>query len=255
MDFNKLFEVFKNRCKTVNTFIRTKIGRNIFLVAVAVFLLMFIAPLFQGAVGAALIGCVASPLTIMVWRRYDKRHAVVPAVFLSAVMVADMLMYHTLSIAVCLLVAVVCTLAVAIHPAFEPIMKIEDTMYYYLACGGVCVAVVVLASLLILLVSIAWWLFCLFLFVALVALFFTVVLSTAAYTATDDKRQQRKKQRKERYDDTQYDFDTFAQDIGFKSEYQSLSNRNSSKNNSFERDEVTVAPKKRKNEPLYYDVD
>lgn len=263
MDFYKLFDVFKNRCKTVNTFIRTKTGRNLFLAAVAVFLLMFVAPLFQGAVGAALMGCVASPLTVMIWRRYDYRHAIVPAVFFCAVMILDMIIYHTLSIAVCLLVAVVCTLTVAIHPAFESIMKIKDIMYYCLACGGVCVGIVVLASMLILLVSIAWWLFCLFLFIAIVVLFFTVVLSTAAYTATDDKRQQRKKQRKEDYgDDARYNFDTFAQDIGLKNEYQSRENRRVSNrynsrsyDNSHENDEVTVTPKKNRYEPLYYDVD
>lgn len=251
MDFNKLFEIFRNKCKTISKFTNTKTGRNLFLISCAVFVILFIAPLFHGAVGASLIGCVASPLTVMIWRRHDSEHAVVPAVFFSIPMIIDMILYLNLSTAVCMLVSSACTLFVAIHPVFGFVSKIEDNMYAYLACGGVCVGIVVLASLLILLVSIAWWLFCLFLFIALVAVFFSVVLSTAAYTATDGKRQQRKKERRQ-YDveAKDYDFDTFAEDIGLKNErFHHQRNRNYESNN------VSVRPRKRKDDPLFYDVD
>lgn len=253
MDFLNLFNIFKERCVSVQGFVRTKYGRNLFLVAVAVFVLLFFAPLFQGAVGAALIGCVAAPLTVMVWRRHDKRHCIVPAVFLCIPMILDMIIYHTLSIAVCMLVAIVATLAVSMHPGFEFVIKIQDSMYAYLAAGGVCAAVVAIASLLILLVSIAWWLFCLLLFFAVIAIFFTVVLSTAAYTATDVKRQQRKKQKREENADAvlyDYDLDTFAQDIGLINETDPDVKK--SVQNTAEVPRVSRRPK---SEQLYYDVD
>ncbi len=247
MDLNNLFDIFKKRCKTVRPFIRTKTGRSLFFVALAVFILLFLAPLFQGTVGAMLFSCVASPMTVLIWRRYDMRHAIVPAVFFCIPMVLDMLIYHTLSVAVCLLIAIVCTVAVAIHPAFSFIHKITDNMYAYLSAGAVCVGIVVLSSLLIVLVSIAWWIFCLLLFLAVVAIFFTVVLSSAAYTATDAKRQERKKQHKEQnLDYDSYDLDTFAQDIGLKYEEDSQSPH---------RPHSVKVQRTRKDEPLFYDAD
>ena len=219
MDFNSLFDAFKSRCSTIHKFTRTKKGRRLLLIACVVFALLLLCPLFQGAVGAALIGCVAAPMTVMAWRRHDFHHAVVPAVFFSAPMVLSMIIYHNIAVAACLLVALVCTLAVSIHPAFDFLRTMKDNMYAYLSMGAVCVGIVVLASLLILLVSVAWWIFCLLLFFAIIAMFFIVVLSSAAYTATDDKRQARKKQlKKDHKDYDSYDLDAFAQDIGLKNE-------------------------------------
>lgn len=253
MGFFNLFTIFKERCKSVQGFVRTKYGRNLFLVAASVFVLLFFAPLFQGAVGAALVSCVAAPLTTMVWRRHDRQHAVVPAVFFCIPMVLDMIIYHTLSIAVCMLVAIVATLAVAMHPSLEFVIKIQDPMYAYLAAGGVCAAVVAITSLLILLVSIAWWLFCLLLFFAVIAVFFTVVLSTAAYTATDAKRQERKKQKREQDADAplyDYDLDTFAQDIGLTNEIDPDFKKSAEPTVHTQR--TARRPKSTK---LYYDVD
>lgn len=247
MDLNNLFDVFKKRCKTIKPFISTKTGRNLAVAFLCVFVLMFVAPLFQGTVGAMLFSCVAAPMIVLLWRRYDMRHAIVPAVFLCIPMILDMLIYHTLSIAVCLLIAIVCTVAVAIHPAFSFIHRLKDNMYAYLFAGAVCVLIVILSSILIVLVSIAWWIFCLLLFLAVVAIFFTVVLSSAAYTATDAKRQARKKQHKEQnLDYDSYDLDTFAQDIGLKYEedYESP-----------QRNHTVTVKKERKNEPLFYDAD
>ncbi len=246
MDFNSLFYAFKSRCSTINKFTKTKIGKRLTLIVGIVFVLLLLCPLFQGAVGAALIGCVATPMTVMAWRRHDFHHAVVPAVFLCVPMVLSMIIYHNISIAACLLVALVCTLAVSIHPVFDFLRTMKDNMYAYLSMGAICVAIVVLSSMLILLVSVAWWIFCLLLFFAIIAMFFIVVLSSAAYTATDDKRQARKKQHKEynlEYDS--YDLDTFAQDIGLK--------------NETDPDAVMKStPKRRRidsDEPLFYDID
>ncbi len=255
MDFNNLMNIFKERCKLSVKFINTKTGRNLFLFAAAVFVLLFFAPLFQGAVGAALVSCVGAPLVVMIWRRKNKETAVVPAIFLCVPMILSMLIYHTLSTAVCLLVAIVCNLILAIHPSFETIINIKDNMYAHLAFGGVCAVTIVLASLLILLVSIAWWLFCLLLFVGLLIVFFSVVLSTAAYTATDDKRQAKKKQQREQNsEDIGYDFDTFAEDIGLKSE-SSRRRRETPKQRSYDNLDVTVEQKRKKKEPLFYDAD
>lgn len=250
MDLNNLFTVFVSRCSTIKKSIRTKMGRNLFIISIVLFVLLFFAPLFQGAVGAALLGCVGAPMVSMIWRRFDSRHAVVPAVFFCIPMIADMLIYRSISVAACLLVAVVGTIATAIHPLFEFVNKIEDNLYAYLSAGGVCVAIVVLASLLILLVSIAWWIFCLILFFAIIALFFTVVLSSAAYTATDDKRQARKKQlRKENLDDGSYDFDVFAKDIGLRNELDPNAHTH-----TYEDTHPNNTPRSKK-EPLFYDID
>lgn len=246
MDFNSLFDAFKSRCSTIGRFMKTKKGKRLSFISCAVFVLLMLCPLFQGAVGAALIGCVAAPMTVMSWRRHDFHHAVVPAVFLCVPMVLSMIIYHNIAVAACLLVALVCTLAVSIHPAFDFLRTMKDNMYAYLSMGGVCVAIVVLASLLILLVSVAWWIFCLLLFFSIIAMFFIVVLSSAAYTATDDKRQARKQQlKKEHIDYDSYDLDVFAQDIGLKNETDPEAFMKSS----------TSKRKRTEDEPLFYDID
>lgn len=248
MDLNNLFENFLRRCKTIKNFTKTQIGQRLGIIAIAVFVLLFFAPLFHEVVGAAIVACVGAIMTVLIWRRYDQGHAVVPAVLFCIPMVLDMLIYHTLSVASCMLVAAVCTLTVSIHPAFEFIVKVKDNLYAYLMAGGVSAAVVVLASLLTLLVSIAWWIFCLILFIAVIAMFFTVVLSTAAYTATDAKRQARKKHHQKHdieYD--KYDLDVFAKDIGIGYETDPVSD-NKIKTKIKEE-------KKASDEQLFYDVD
>lgn len=247
MGFNGILKFFKSRCSTIKTFIRTKKGRNLFLIACLIFVLLFFAPLFHGAVGAALVGCVGAPMLVMIWRRYDRKHVVVPAVFLCIPMIFSMIVYHSISVAMSLLVGVVAVLALAIHPGFAFVAKLEDDLYAYLSAGGVCAVIVVLASLLTLLVSVAWWLFCLFLFFAVIAVFFTVVLSSAAYMATDDKRQARKKQRREEnLDYDSYDIEAFAQDIGLTNELDPDAHIQSDRSNRRKRE---------KEEPLFYDAD
>ncbi len=248
MKSNNLFELFKSRLDTVNTFTRTKTGKKLMWTSVAIFVLMFFAPLFHSTVGATLLGCVGAPMTVLVWRRHDKKHAIVPAVFFCIPMILDMILYLSLTVASCMLVAVVCTLMTAIYPAFSYIRKIEDDMYAYLYAGAVCAVIVVLSSLLTLLVSIAWWLFCLVLFLAFIAIFFSVVLSTAAYTATDAKRQARKKELRQ-YDleESTYDFDVFAKDIGLKRDHSGHSQKTSNSQ--------TPSKRRQNHEKLFYDVD
>lgn len=241
-----LIELFSSRLKTVHTFTSTKIGKRLMWIAVAVFVLMFFAPMFHSTVGATLFGCVGAVMTVLIWRRYDPKHAIVPAVLLCIPMLLNMILYLSLTIATCMLISVVCTLLVSLHPAFSYIRKIKDDMYAYLYAGAVCAVVVILSSLLTLLVSIAWWLFCLVLFVVFVVVFFSVVLSTAAYTATDFKRQKRKKELRE-YDlqESSYDFDVFAHDLGFKRERGSADNDPQS----------TRRRRDHNNDQPYYDVD
>ncbi len=247
MNINRLLEIFVRRCSTIKGFIQTKKGRNLFLIAVLIFVLLFFAPLFQGAVGTALVACVGAEFLVLSWRRFDKRHAVVPAVFFCVPMILDMFIYHTLSIAVCLLVAMVCVLATSIHPVFDNMEKVSDDMYAYLIMGAICVADVILASFFILLVSIAWWIFCLLAFLAVIAIFFTVVLSTAAYTATDAKRQARKKNivQDEEDDDSYYSFDSFE-----------IKEKKHEPIHQKPQRERTVHIRERKDDTkLYYDVD
>lgn len=246
MKSEKPIDIFKSRCNTIHTFTGTKTGRKFLVAAMVVFVLLFVAPLFHDTVGAALVGCVAAPMTILIWRRYDSMHAIVPAAFFCIPMIFDMLIYMSLNTAACMIVAASCTLIVSMHPAFVYIKKIKDDLYSYLYAGCVCAGIVIIASLTILLVSIAWWIFCLVLFAVAVAVFFSVVLSTAAYTATDAKRQQRKKELRQ-YDleESTYDFDIFAQDLGIKREYLS---RNRDEEHSRKRE-------RKKDNQLFYDVD
>lgn len=192
MDFNTLFESFKQKCKTIIPFIKTKKGKWLALSFIAVFILMFFAPSFHNLVGTALIGCVAAPYLVLIWRKFDREHAIVPAVFLCIPMLLDMPIYHKLSIVTCLFVAIVCVLIAALNPMFSFFDNLTDMLYIYLIAGAICVGIVFAASLFVFLVSVAWWIICLVAFLAVIAVFFTVVFSTAAYTATDDKRQKRK---------------------------------------------------------------
>ena len=210
MDFNTLFESFKQKCKTIKPFIKTKIGKRLTLSFIAVFILMFFSPMFHGIVGTALIGCVAAPYLILIWRKFDREHAVVPAVFLCIPMLLDMLIYHNIGVVTCLFVAIVCVLIAALNPIFAFFDRLTDILYIYLIAGVICVGIVFAAFLFVFLVSIAWWIICLVAFLAVIVVFFTVVFSTAAYTATDDKRQNKKTKTQNRMNT--YNFDDKQRD-------------------------------------------
>ena len=243
MDLSNLFDIFKARCNTVHTFTRTKTGRKFLIASLITFILLFLAPLFHGSVGATLVGSVVAPMIVILWRRYDTKHAIVPAVVFAIPMLLDMLLYFNLKTATSLLVSIVCILVVSLAPAFSYIKTIKETLYAFIFAGCICAGIVIISALTTWLVSVAWWLFCLFLFVALVIAFYSVVLSTAAYTATDKERQSRKKKLRE-YDlqESNYDLDVFAHDIGLRPDRNERRSSHSSRKNQ-------------KEDALFYDVE
>lgn len=244
MEFMKLYDIFKKRCNTVHTFTCTKKGRKLLITSIITFILLFLAPLFRGSVGATLVGSVMAPMTILIWRRYDKNHSIVPAVYFTIPMILDMLLYMNIKTATSLLISIIAVLLCALSPAFSYIRKIEDNTYAYLYAGCVCAGIVIVSWLITWLVSIAWWLFCLILFVVLITVFFSVVFSTAAYTATDRERQKRKRELRE-YDlqESSYDFDVFAHDIGLRPD------------TKVKRESSSRRKRRESENALYYDVE
>ena len=162
----------------------------------------FFAPLIHGFVGTAIFGCVGSVYLILMWRKFDKEHVIVPTVILCIPMLLDMLLYmahpQIRNIIVGFLVTIITLFLVALSPMFGFFDKIQDRMNTLLAAGVVCVVVVVVACVIMLLVNIAWWILCIIAFFAVVAVFMGVVFSTAAYTASDGRRQARRKRERER---------------------------------------------------------
>lgn len=191
--FNRLFQQFRKKLYTIRPFLRTKIGSRMALLFIAEFILLFFAPLFHGYAGTALIACVAAVYLVLIWRYYDRDHAVVPAVFLSAPMLLDMIIYHSLPVISCLIVAIGAMLMAALMPTVPFFDRQTDPMYRYLVALGICVGVVVAASLLMVLVTVAWWILCIIAFLVVAVVFIGVVLSTAAYTASDGRRQAKRR--------------------------------------------------------------
>ena len=191
--FNKLYMQFRKKLYDVRPFVRTKIGSRLALIGALGFILLFFAPLFHGFAGAAIFGCVGAVYLVLIWRHYDREHAVVPAVFLSVPMLLDMAIYHSLPVISAFLVAIVAMFIAALAPTVIFFDKQTDTMYTFLVALGLCVAVVVAAALLMILVSVAWWILCLIAFLIVVVVFIGVVRSTAAYTASDGRRQAKRR--------------------------------------------------------------
>lgn len=203
MNFNALWEEFKRRALDIRPFLQTKIGSRLALFFIADFIILFVAPLLHGFVGTAIFGCVASVYLILIWRRYDHSHAVVPAVLLSIPMLADMAIYHSLPIVVGFLTAIVAMIIVSFSPMLSFFDRITDGFYTFIAAGAICVVVVVVACLLLFILQIAWWIFCIIAFLIVAGVFMGVVFSTAAYTASDGRRQAHKhrmqQEQEERY--------------------------------------------------------
>ena len=193
MNFNALWEEFKSRAQNIRPFLQTKIGTRLGILFAADFLILFFAPLIHGFVGTAIFGCVASVYLILMWRRFDRAHAIVPAVILSIPMLLDMLIYHDLAIVVGLAAAIAAMIIASFSPLFGFFDRIADGFYVYISAGVICVVVVVVACILLFLVNIAWWIFCIIAFLILASVFMGVVFSTAAYTASDGRRQARKR--------------------------------------------------------------
>lgn len=202
MSFRVVFDHFKELLRSSRPFLRTKIGSRLALLGILDFILLFFAPALHGFVGCALFGCVASVYLVLIWRRYDRSSAVVPAVFLSVPMVLDMLIYGianagdgsaVIGILTALLIAIAGMFLAAKTPLCGFIDKTADMMYVYVGAVVVCAVVVVAAWIVNLLVLLSWWILCLIAFLVVAGIFTGVVFSTAAYTASDGRRQARRR--------------------------------------------------------------
>lgn len=193
MNFNALWEEFRAKLIDIRPFIRTKTGSKMALLFIADFIILFFAPLMHGFVGTAIFGCFASVYLILIWRRKDRAHAIVPAVLLSIPMLLDMPIYHDLKIIVGLITSIAMMIIVSYSPMFRFFDRITDGFYVYVAAGAICACVVIVACILLFILNIAWWIFCIIAFLIVAAVFMGVVFSTAAYTASDGRRQARKR--------------------------------------------------------------
>lgn len=187
-----LWNYYQQKARDIRPFLRTKIGSRLAILAIVEFIVLFLAPLMHEFVGTAIFGCVAGVFLMLVWRRYDKEHVIVPAVILCIPMLLDMIIYRDLAVSVGFLVAVAAMLLVALSPSLSFFDKVSDLLTSLLIAGATCVVVVVVACVMLVLVQIAWWILCIIAFFIVVAVFMGVVFSTAAYTASDGKRQARR---------------------------------------------------------------
>lgn len=197
MNFNALYEDFKAKLIDIRPFLKTKIGSRLAIFFILDFIALFFAPLLHGFVGAAIFGCVASVYLILIWRKHDREHVIVPAVLLCIPMLLDMPIYHNLAVIVGLLTAMIAMFLAALSPLVGFFDKITDLFYTLIAAGAICVVVVVVACFLLFIVQISWWIFCIIAFLIVAAVFMGVVFSTAAYTASDGRRQARKRRMQE----------------------------------------------------------
>ena len=189
---------FLKKLREARPFLRTKIGSRLALLGIADFIALFFAPLMHGFAGAALFGCVASVYLVLIWRRYDRPSAIVPAVLLSVPMALDMLIYgvayagdtgKVTSVITALLVAIAGMYTAARSRVVGYLDRSADMLYVYLAAGAMCLAVVAAAWILNIVVILSWWILCIIAFIIVVGIFMGVVFSTAAYTASDGRRQ------------------------------------------------------------------
>ena len=189
---NKLWNNYKQKAQDMRPFLRTKTGSRLAILGILDFIVLFFAPMLHGFVGTAIFGCVASVYLILIWRRYDKDHVIVPTVILCIPMLLDMAIYHNLAVVVGFLVAIIAMFLAALSPLVGFFDNVTDLMTSLLIAGAMCVAVVVFACVMLVLVQIAWWILCIIAFFIVVAVFMGVVFSTAAYTASDGRRQARR---------------------------------------------------------------
>lgn len=201
---NDLWLTYKQKARDIRPFLRTKTGSRLAIFAILDFIILFFAPLIHGFVGTAIFGCVATVFLMLIWRRYDREHAVVPAAILCIPLLLDMIIYHNLPVVVGCLVAGVAVMLAALSPIFKFYDRITDKISALLAAGGICVGVVIIAWLTMILVDISWWILCIIAFVIVVAIFMGVVFSTAAYTASDGRRQERRDRLRDRENEREH---------------------------------------------------
>lgn len=206
MNFHVILDSFREKLRGSRPFLRTKIGSRLALLGILDFILLFFAPMMHAFVGAALFGCVASVYLVLIWRRFDRERAIVPAVLLSVPMLLDMLIYAiakhddagaVIGIITAFLVAIGAMFLAAMTPIFGFIDRTADMMYVYIGAGITCAVVVVAAWILNVIVLLSWWILCIIAFLIVVGIFLGVVFSTAAYTASDGRRQARRRRERE----------------------------------------------------------
>ena len=151
MNFNALWEEFKKKAVDIRPFLRTKTGSRLALFFIADFIILLFAPLLHGFVGTAIFGCVASVYLILIWRKHDPEHVIVPAVLLSIPMLLDMPIYHNLAVIVGLVTSIAAMFLAAYSPLLGFFDRMTDVFYIYIAAGAICVGVVVLACVLLVL--------------------------------------------------------------------------------------------------------
>ncbi|WP_316631716.1 hypothetical protein [uncultured Ruminococcus sp.] len=193
----RLWEIYKQKAQDIKPFLKTKVGSRLAIIAIIDFVILFFAPLIHGFVGTAIFGCVGTVYLMLMWRKLDKEHVIVPAVILCIPMLLDMAIYHTIPVVVGFLITIIAMFLIALSPMFAFFDKAEDRMTTLLIAGALSVVVVVVACVTLLLVNYAWWILCIIAFFAVVAVFMGVVFSTAAYTASDGRRQARRKRERE----------------------------------------------------------
>ena len=206
MSFRVIFDSFKEKLKGSRPFLRTKVGSRLALLGILDFILLFFAPMLHGFVGAVLMGCVASVYLVLIWRRYDRESAIVPAVLLCIPMLLDMLIYAiafvgdsgaVIGVITAFLVAIGAMFIAAKTPLVGFIDRMTDMMYVYIGAGVFCAVVVGAAWLLDIIVLLSWWILCIVAFVVVAGIFMGVVFSTAAYPASDGRRQAKRRRERE----------------------------------------------------------
>lgn len=200
LNLDKFYDNFRQKCREIKPFSKDNYGKGLFICFVITMILIFFAPLFQSEnVGTALISCVIVPYIVLLWRQYDKRHVIVPAVFFSLAMIVATLIYVIADfkakggVAAYYLVAVILTMLCAAGRVINFYDRIKDPLKMYLCAGAICAVIVIIACFISFVVSRTWWIICLVAFIAIIVFFFVVVIASTAYTATDGKRQARKK--------------------------------------------------------------
>lgn len=206
---NRLWNTYKEKVQDMRPFLRTKLGSRLAILGIIDFVILFLAPMLHGFVGVAIFGCVCSVYLMLMWRKHDKEHVIVPTVILCIPMLLDMLIYsghdQIRAIIAGFIVTMAAMLVVALVPKIPFFDNVTDRMTSLLIAGALCVVVVVVACITLVLVNIAWWILCIIAFFIVVAIFMGVVFSTAAYTASDGRRQARRiRERKEKDQEQRY---------------------------------------------------
>lgn len=204
MNIDNFYKNLKAKTQDLISQLKDKKMLYLFIAFVAVLILLFFAPLFQAPVGTTIIGCVAAPYIVLIWRRLDKENAIVPAFYFSIAMIIASIIYLAAGSTqqkytpLFYVLSLIVMFFFANSQKLDFYDKIKDSAKAYITALVLCVALVIVSNLIVLLFSIAWWIICIIAFLALIIAFFAFVYGSAAYTATDDTRQRNRRKTSER---------------------------------------------------------